>query len=409
MKSTILISISVALNLAFAAVFFAGRGSEPTRVVATQAPAPKTAQIPKIDNTIWPALESGELPTLVERLRASGFPPSVVRAIVAAQINEMFADRRKALRAASAQQPFWKEGNTFDPKIAAAERELARQQRKLMRELFGDEADTDEASRNFYQNRSLSFLPPEKAVEIRRILTDYDERRADLYAANPIYDREKAAALDKQQRGAIAGVLTPDEMFEYDLRTSSTGNRLRDELSAFNPTEEEFRTIFKLRQPFDEKYDNFSPMFSPEESRQRFEAQRALKDQIKAALAPARAAEYDRATDSNYRRTTQLLARLELPRQNADQLWALQKEAEQRRNEVYQIARSAPAEQRTEQLAALQNEAIVKVTPLIGGPQNLDVYKQYGGMWIDALLPRPRPAPAPPATSPPTAPAVPKS
>ena len=84
----------------------------------------------------------------------------------------------------------------------------------------------------------------------------------------------------------------------------------------------------------------------------------------------------------------------------------MQKETEQRRNEVYQTLRTASQEQRTEQLLALQRDAIAKVTPLIGGPQNVDVYKQYGGMWLDSLVPRARPAVGTPATKAGTAPAT---
>lgn len=407
MKTTLFLSLSAALNLAFAVLFFAGRSSAPSEPVAPSARAPKAAAAqPKIDATIWPALDSSELPTLIERLKASGFPPSLIRAIIAAQIGETFAARRKALRGDLANRPYWKDSNSIDPKIFAAEREIDRQQRKLMRDLFGDEADADDTMRNLYQNRTFSFLPAEKADEIRRILRDYDERRTDLYAANPVFDREKTAALDKEQRAAIAAALTPAELFEYDLRNSNTAQRLRDELSAFNPTEEEYRTIFRMRQPFDEKYDyNVMGMMSSEESRQRFEAEKVLKDQIKAALGP-RGAEYDRSIDYNYRRSTQLLARLELPRQNADQLYAVQQEIYQRRGEAYKPGMTP--DQRNAQLVALQKDAVTKVAPLIGGEKNLDVYKQYGGSWIDSLIPRPRPgtpttAPATPAT------AVPKS
>src|SRR6185369_10909707 len=124
MKTTIFLSVSMALNLAFAVLFFAGRNAESAAPVEVSVKAPKGAALPKIDNTIWPALESGELATLIERLRASGFPPATVRAIIAAQISERFAAQRKALQGDAANRPFWKDGNTLDPKIYAAEREL---------------------------------------------------------------------------------------------------------------------------------------------------------------------------------------------------------------------------------------------------------------------------------------------
>lgn len=407
MKTTIWLVASLLLNAVFAAAFFLGRDSAPAVSVTSGPSAAKPAAPPQIDATIWPALESADLRTLADRLRASGFPPEVVRAIAAAQISERFAAQRRALRSDLGNRPFWKDGSAFDPKLMAAERELSKQQRALMRELFGDEAD-DDPQRSLFQNRAFTFLPPEKAGELRRILRDYDERRSDLFSTSPVYDREKIAALEKEQRAAIAQVLTPAEMLEYDLRTSNTAQRLRDELSAFQPSEEEFRAIFQLRQPFDERFD-LSAGVAMQNLRARSESEKGLKEQIKAGLSPERAAEYDRATDYNYRRATQLIARLELPRENVDQLWAVQKDAEARRNEIYRAARTLTPDERTAQLAALHQDAVAKVTPLIGGPRNVDVYKQYGGQWLESLVPRTRPtltlgsgssapAPAPPPT-----------
>jgi hypothetical protein len=248
--------------------------------------------------------------------------------------------------------------------------------------------------RDFSQNRSLAFLPAEKASEVRRIIREVETRRADYFASGAaMIDRDKIASFEKEQQAMIAQVLTPEEMKEYDVRNSTTASTLREQLAAFNPTEEEFRTIFALRRSFDERFgSNFSPTMSSAEQRARMDAERALTEQIKATLSAPRAAEYDRGTDSNYRRTTQLINRLELPPETATTLWTVQKEFEQRRNELYQ--RGVPAgEERTQALAALQRDAIARVTPLLGSTQNVEVYKQYGGQWIDSMIPRPRPAP----------------
>ena len=43
------------------------------------------------------------------------------------------------------------------------------------------------------------------------------------------------------------------------------------------------------------------------------------------------------------------------------------------------------------QLAALHQEALAKITPLLGTASGVAAYKQYGGYWLENLAPRPAP------------------
>jgi hypothetical protein len=333
-------------------------------------------------------LQTDDLSTLAARLRASGFPPALVRAILAAQIDEQFAARRKALRSADANLPFWK-NQSRDPKIMTALVQLDREQQKLLRQLLGADAEADDPSSRLYQNRSLNFLPADKATALESLLRGFGERRSDLYASglSSSTDRAKFDALDKEQHEALARVLTPAELVEYDLRNSQTANSLRNNLSAFNPTEAEFRAIYPLQAAFDERFAGNS--FIPVTGNEQFNAQKLLTDQIKATLGPERGAEFERATDYNYRSTSQLVERLELPPETTNNLWAAQKEFQQRRMDIYRSA--AAPDERTQQLAALQQEAIARITPLLGGASGVEAYKQYGGSWLQNLVPRPAP------------------
>ncbi len=140
---------------------------------------------------------------------------------------------------------------------------------------------------------------------------------------------------------------------------------------------------------------------SPEEMRARMDAQKQLAADIKTALGPERAADYERATDYSYRQASQLVARLELPPENAVGLWNTKKEIEARRTEIYNAMSTLPPAERmttiTAQLTALQQEAVAKITPLLGGnPSRVEVYKVNGGQWLQNLLPRPPSPPRPP-------------
>ncbi|HUR58765.1 MAG TPA: hypothetical protein VM029_13720, partial [Opitutaceae bacterium] len=220
------------------------------------------------------------------------------------------------------------------------------------------------------------------------------ERRSDLFAGgfNYMVDREKMTALEKEQHDAIARLLSPSELLEYDLRTSSTAMSMREEFSAFHPTEEEFRAIYQIRAPFDQRFNNDMGglVMNQEQQRQRAEAERLVKEQIKAALGPVRADEYERMTDYNYRRTSQLIARLEMAPETADRLFAVQKEFEQRRSEVYRAGMGS-REQMVEKMTALQQEALARVTPILRSATAVEAYKLYGGNWITSLVPRPTP------------------
>ena len=128
---------------------------------------------------------------------------------------------------------------------------------------------------------------------------------------------------------------------------------------------------------------------SQEEMRARSAAQGELNKQIEAALGSQRYADYQRSTDYSYRQATTLVARLELPPETADQLYAVRKDIEDR----MRTAPILPA-----QRAALGEEATAKVSALLG-PRGFEAYKQNGGQWLQNLVPRPAP-PRPAITSP---------
>lgn len=389
-----LILVSLALNAVFAWTFMR---SDPAADVVTLESATAsdtqtatTAKPPSLDPETWTSLQGEDLSTLAAQLRAAGFPPNVIRSIVAAQISEQFAARRKALDPDADNRPFWK-NQTTDPQVQAARRQIAREQQKALREVLGDEAEGDDPLSLASQRRRLGDVPAAKLPELKQLLRDFDEKRSDLFMGGTMLatDREKLAALEKEQYAAISKLLTPAELEEYDLRASNTANSLRSQLAIFNPTEQEFRAIFKLQRPFDEQYQRvFDTPMTPEIARQRSEGQKQLQQDIKTLLGPERAQDYERSIDYNYQQASRLVARLELPPETTNQLYAVQKETQARQMEIYGD-RTLPAQERTAKLTALHEEATAKVTPLLGGNRGLEAYKQYGGSWLQTLVPRP--------------------
>jgi hypothetical protein len=388
-----LLLASLAGNAAFALVFGLGSSAAPEASRATVIAGATKPATPVIDAKVWPGLKTDDLPALVARLRAAGFPQEIVRAIIGAQIGKLYEARIKALQPASDRQPFWKDAQP-NPQNEIALRKLYREQQKAVNDLLGEDPNSAENIYATQQGGRVDFLPKEKAADILRIVKDYNDRRADLYAGGT-YDavRDKIAALDKAQHDAIAANLTPQELLDYDLRNGNNARTLRFTLSAFTPSEAEFRAIYQARQAFDEKYSGINGFIalSQAQMQERTEADNQLKAQIKALLTPERAAEYDRSMDYYYRETDKLVSRLDLPKDTTLSLWNIKQDMEKRRQEI-STATTNPAE-RSAQLTALQQEAIAKVTPLLGNAGLVETYKGYGGGWLANLAPRPAPKP----------------
>lgn len=385
-----LLAGSLGLNAALALVILLGRRTAPLTPATPTAlvAAPKTAAAPTVDANTWSALVTGDLPALVTRLRDAGFPPDVLRATVAARLGETFSARVKALDPAGENRPFWYDLQS-DPKTQSALRQMLREQQAALRELLGPDPDDADSFHQLFQTRPLAFLPAAKAADVRRILREFDDRRSDLFAVgfDSSTDRAKITALDQERDQAVARVLTPEEFHEYNLRTSNLATALRDQLSAFEPTEQEFRALYQLNLPYQEQHGPMAGLtLTPDQMQQRAQAEKTRNEQFKATLSPERALEFDRATDLSYRRTHQLVTRLELPRETTDRLWQVQKEFEQRRTEV---VRSPSFDDPRARLAALQQEAIRTLTPILGSARNLEAYQNYSGAWLQNLAPRP--------------------
>jgi len=351
--------------------------------VATEADAARIAQA-------WANLQSSDLTTLVTRLRGAGFSPAMIRAIVAARVQEQFSARRAALFSQREEQPFWKGQRYFDAKIMAGMRELQREQSALLKQLLGADGEPGNEEKLAYQRRQFGDLPRDKMDQMQSIIGDYGELRSQIYsAANGVMlpeDREKLMLLEKEQRADLAALLTPQELENYELRSSSTANNLRSQLALFNPTEEEFRAIFKLQQAFDEKYGSANLVSNPELFRQRQVQQQELLTQVKAVLSPERVADYQQASDPAYQMVNRLVARLELPASAATQVVTVQQEITKRASTV-RSDKTLSTEVRNMQLNALAQEATSRLTTTLG-TRGLEAYKQYGGQWVQSLVPR---------------------
>jgi len=353
-------------------------------------------------------LANSDLPKLVAQLRAAGFSRALIRALISAQVNEQFRARRVALLAQTVPSYWSAESWLGNNRQASAElAALGREQTAMLKKLLGTDAVQDEEWSRLNRERVFGGLPQEKIDRLQAITNDYNDLRSQIsQEARGIMlpeDQAKMALIAKEQRADIEKLLTPAELEEYDLRNSNTANRLRFQLSAFSPTEEEFRTLYRLTQAAEAQSGaradgtQIGPISAEDRARQQA-AKAALQAQIDAALGPARAAEYRQAIEPAYQEVARLLNRLDLPVTIAPQVISVQQDIQQRANAVRQD-RSLTAEDRTSQLEVLAQEAQARLTSSLG-QRGYEAYKNYGGWWVNNLVPRPRANPAGPVIVP---------
>ncbi len=385
----LLAASSLALNLVLVGMLFTGRNATTVKTDPSAITATPRGQVASTKDPSWTDFKTEDLPAMVQQLRDHGFPPHIVRAVASGRLREVYAARFRALDPQSDSRPFWQSPGT-DMKLMQQQRQLYREQQQALRDLLGPDAEQSDVNA-LYQGRRFDSVPPEKAADVRRILRDFDDKRQELfsvgYSGTPEQGR-RINALEQEQRDALMAVLSPQELEAFQLRNSDTARSLRAQLSAFNPSEEEFRTLYKLQSEFDAQFGRLFGMPSTEEQQRRSAAQKQMNDQIKATLGPVRGAEYERANDYYFRQTNQLISRLELPVETTTQIWSVKQDIEQRAAAIRRD-QTLPPDDRTKQLATLSEEASAKVTPLLGGARGFEAYQQNGGSWIQSLTPRP--------------------
>jgi hypothetical protein len=411
--SALVLSASLAANAALFAAFAykssSAPGNLPKTATATQAEvsgssATKTSQSAgatettgkdNLPTTTWSTLQHGDLATLVARLRAAGFPPYVIRRIVSDQLGQEFTKRYADLLKQMFDRPFWKDaGNgVFDPKIMAAMRAASKEYNDTLKALVGEDPNADNSA-SAYQKRRYGDLPKAKIEQLQAIEADYSDLTMQVQSGtHGIWlpeDQAKLALLDKEKLADFAKILTPQELEEYNLRSSNTASQMRSTLATFNPTEAEFRALFKFQSALDEQYPR--PMmgsYTPDQMAPRQAAEKQLQPQIQALLGPDRYADYQLATDPKYQQINRLVARLELPATTSVEVVNVQDNI-QKQATALRRDRTLSPDERNAQIAALAQQAQTQLTAALGSG-GYEAYKDYGGYWLQNLAPRPAP------------------
>jgi len=387
----LIVALSVAANLALAGMLVmtlqARATSSPKASNTSERIKPQADHIAPGKEAWNRLVAEGDDSTLVARLRAEGFPPSVVRALTAVRVKQRFSDRIKALYA-TASFPYWRSETyaftPLTPEARAARRQIDREVAELLKQLLGPESSAPEGYDRALVHR-FGNLPSEKLAQLKSIETDYSELSTQVRdAAQGVLleeDYAKLAYLEKEKREDVSRLLSPEELAQYELRASPTAQVLKYQLAGFEPSEAEFQLLYKLQRDFDEQY-GITNLSGRREERRRT-ALPELTAKIQAALSPERFADYKASTDPTFQSVRSLVRQLELPSATTMELIRFQ-QATNSQAESLRTDSTLTNEQRASALAALSREATTKLTTTLG-EDGLRAYQQRGGQWLKKL------------------------
>lgn len=348
-----------------------GASPVPEPAPASETPKPSGGSVAKVSEVKgWAALDTADLPELAKRLRAAGFPPDVVRGILSAKIEDRFVERYRALFAKRESADYWKP-RTYSAELMAEQRAIGRERGNLLRQALGEEGVAADREISSSQRQRYGNLSQGKVDVVRMIEQDYEEMTEQLRASfqNVVLpeDREKLALLEREKRADLAGLLTPEELADYEMRNSRITSAQRPALTLMNASEAEFRAIYTaLQSQLDVLYPGaVGMMSSPEMFEQRRKAEETAREAIRAALGESRYQEYMRAGDREYQQMYQAAHNSGLGAEAANQAYAL-RDTIAKESQRIAAADDTTLEQKREALKALSEHAQTQFRTLLG-------------------------------------------
>ena len=362
----------------------------PALTSALSAPDSASALPHGVTPRTWANLDTPDLRQLVTRLRACGFAPHVIRALVEARIETEFARRLRELEARLPARAFWQPDPqpylADEPRRLEAYRPLVNERKRLLQTLLaGIDPEADAREAKTLQQR-YGELPAEKLARVKALPDDAAEisrqTRDECRGVMLPEDRAQLELLRREQRADLAQLLTPAELAEYDRRASPFIYTQQTILTAMDATEAEFLTISGVYQKFaGEVLPSPSGNYA-ENVLRRDDVQAAIAAQLKTALSEARYADYVRASHPEYRRILFFVGDPPAPAAAVQTFGTLNAAAQDSARIVGDLTLS-PDQQRAA-LTQLAGTAENRITAALG-PAAASRYLKYANSWLQDL------------------------
>ena len=390
MKSkNLIIGVSVALNLALVVALVRQAATDLAEIESAPlsenqyAIAPQKDLDPEIETAsesirtfTWESVESGDYLTYIENLRSIGCPEETIRDIIGADVNKLYEQRWKEIKQASGKDKFeyWKSSAMFggmSSELRKQYKEHDEERRQTLKSLLGQTVPrkiADLAGMFDPFETMLAFLPQSKRDSIMEIQQMMSERMMDAAEEGNRLEAGDWQQIQQEQKEALAEILSPDELLEYNLRMSNSANMLRSELGGFDVSEDEFRDLYTLREAFDEEYGTFGPVEGQDAQewyQQRSEGEKDMKTAYKEVLGDDRYREYQHEQTFRGSSLRNVAKEFDIPREDIYNVYD-STDAAQAAAEVVRGNEALSEAQRQAALDRIRSETEAQLTKLIG-------------------------------------------
>lgn len=380
------------------------RGEPPLAPVA----APATPALPA--KPTWAQLFSAtDLKGSIQRLRAVGCPEETIQDLVSAEVTRRFAERSQAIWRRTDEDKYWVATNQ-EEMMAGSERSkqyaaLEKERVALLTDLLGfdpQKRQREESGIPDYRDRQLGFLPAEKREAVQRYLEEFQAKENDHHRRNRgLYDAQERAErkeLQAEKERGLAALLSPEEFRQWELRSSQMASQLQSEITTMSLTQSQYEALFEARKKTGDSLYLWADQSNDPEARARSEqAKKQLEADVKAALGPDLAKEFELSRNYDYRQLFQMAKAENLPADTARKVYGYKEQAEAKAREVRAL-RDLPREQQQQTLAALRAETENAMKATLGE----QLYERYKprAYWLNSISYTPTRPTAPAAKQP---------
>ena len=321
MRARTILLVSIVLNVALGAALLTWLATAPRNIPRVVRPlnaaALSTNNIRIIKTNIlvrphtftWQEVESPDYAVYVENLRAIGMPDATVRDIIVADVDQIFAARRRA-NAAQQDVEWWRSTASVEAQTNALARAhaLDAERAALLTRLLGPDWDK---GRSEFETVPLALAGPvlssmsdELKASVQSIAERSTKRMRDYLGAKQssgeAVSAVELARLREETRQQLAAILSPLQLEEFLLRYSENAVRLREELNGFEATPEEFRALFRATDSIDRDIQLRYSGDRPADQRQRAALELQRFAAVQKAVGVERFNDYQMARDPAY-------------------------------------------------------------------------------------------------------------
>ncbi len=365
--------------------------------------APGTSAVAEMPDFQWSQLVAPDYVIYIARLRFFGTPEPQVRDIIYGLVEAVYRPKRGALRPPKKPDDgkFWERRNFWggpDTQMTKVQREQMRALRKeesdLLKSLFG--ADfyqqlAKDAGGEDWMEKNYAYIPKELREQVQDIEQRMNEEKQEIYAKNegyvrPISPRRICTRLRRNITMNWQKFLRRNSCSEWDLRNSDTANQLKNDLSAFDPNEDEFRALFQYKQAQEDLNpqsdpDSDAPPLTADQIKANADKQKALDDQLAQTVGTNRVAEYKLEQDYSYRS----LIDSGVPKESVFKLDEMKQQAQDAANKI-RNDKSLSDDDRAAALSAIRAETQNSINDLLG-TKPAKRYSNNGGWWLNNIAP----------------------